>query len=190
MNKSKKSRVKYYLFHSVFSIILLLLSIIGVKLLNIFLYPIGAAVILLGVLSFFPSIIVKTGIYDSLGNEYVATNLFERIGVLVGTVLIGGAIMILPQLLELPSYLGFVSIVVFASVIGLKIGSENRKYHYIDESKKYIGQFVPLTYIAAGAVYLVESIFDVGAWLTILAMALAFAFHAFRVVIFDLSCDY
>ncbi len=190
MNKNTKSRIKYYLFHSFFSIILLLLSIIGLNLLNFFLYPIGAAVILVGVVSFFPSIIVKIGIFDSLGNEYVATNLFERIGVLVGTVLVGGAIMVLPQLLELPSYLGFVSIVVFASAIGLKIGSENRNYHYIDDSKKYIGQFVPLVYIAAGAVYLVESIFNVGAWLSILAMALAFVFHVFRVVIFDLSCDY
>ncbi len=187
---SVKSRVLYFIFHILFALILLLLSIVGENLLKIFLYPIGIAIILVGLVSFFPSIIVKTGIFDSYGNEYVATNLFERIGVLAATVLIGGCIMILPDFFDVPTFCGFAAMFLFASAIGMKIGAENRKYSYIENYKKYLGQFVPLVYMAAAAVYLAAEIFGVGPWLRIVAMAVAFAFHACRVIIYDIACDY
>lgn len=187
---SVKSRVLYFIFHILFAAILLLLSIIGEDLLKIFLYPIGIAIILVGLVSFFPSIIVKTGIFDSYGNEYVATNLFERIGVLAATILVGGCIMILPDFFDVPTYCGFAAMFLFASAIGLKIGAENRKYNYIEDYKKYLGQFVPLVYMAAAAVYLAAEIFSVGPWLRIVAMVVALAFHVCRMVIYDISCDY
>lgn len=182
MRADTKSKILYIVFNALFAIPLLLMSILGMTLINYVLYVIGVIIILIGVLSFFPSIVVKTGIFDEFGNEYVATNLFERLATLGITILIGGAVTMLPSFLNMPSFFGYVAIVALAVGLGVKITAENNKY-YLYPSTIIIGQFVPFAYIVGGAAFLVEAAFSIGIWFRILVMSLAFILHLVRAVL-------
>ncbi len=179
--KALKSRILYILFNSLFALPLLALGIFGVGFLNIVLYGIGIALVFYGILSFFPSIVVKIGIFDKFGNEYVATNLFYRIGVLVATIIAAGVIAYLPTFLGEMELMLFIFLVISALAVGLGVmlAHENTKF-YISNLTKEIGLFIPMAYVLAGAMFILDLALGIGAWLRIVVMILAFLFHAFR----------
>ena len=182
MRTDTKNKLIYILLNAVFAVPLLLMSILGMTLINYVLYAIGALIVLIGVISFFPSIVVKTGIFDEFGNEYVETNLFERLATLGITVLVGGAVAMLPSFLNMPSFFGYIAITALAVGLGVKITAENSKY-YLSGSTVILGQFLPLAYIIGGAAFLLEAAFSIGIWFRILVMSIAFLLHILRAVL-------
>ena len=181
MSRTAKNRFFYIFLNAIFAAPLLLLSILGMLVIDFVLYIIGAVVILIGLISFFPSIVVKIGIFDEFGNEYVATNLFERIAAAVITCLIGGAIAMLPQFLSMPSFFAYIGIMALAIGLGFKLRAENAKY-YMSDMTKMIGQLIPFVYMLAGAAFMIGEAFEIGIWFRILVMAIAFALHVYRVI--------
>ncbi|MBO5906856.1 MAG: hypothetical protein J6Q85_01705 [Clostridia bacterium] len=179
--KVLKNRILYILFNSLFALPLLLIGILGMSLLNIILYGIGIALVFYGIISFFPSIVVKIGIFDRFGNEYVATNLFYRIGVLVATIIAAGMIAYLPDFLGEMELMLFIFLVISGVAVGLGVmlANENTRF-YISPLTREIGLLVPMAYVLAGAMFILDLAFGIGAWLRILVMVLAFAFHVLR----------
>ena len=176
-----KNKILYILFNTLFAIPLLLIGLFGMSFLNIILYGIGIALVFYGILSFFPSIVVKIGIFDRFGNEYVATNLFYRIGVLIATIIAAGMIAYLPDFLGEMELMLFIFLVTSAVVVGLGVmlANENTKF-YITNLTKEIGLFVPMAYVLAGSMFILDLALGIGEWVRIVAMILAFALHVFR----------
>ncbi len=190
-NEVLKNKILFILFNALFALPLLALGIFGMSFLNIVLYAVGIVVALYGFLAFFPSIVVKIGIFDKFGNEYVATNLFHRLIVLIITIIAAGIIIYLPTFISDAELLLFIFIIISAVAIGLgvMVTYENAK-HYISDLTKEIGLFVPMAYILAGAMFILDAAAGVGAWLRIVVMILAFLFHAFRCYLVFTQSDF
>ena len=181
MDSWKWRRLKFTIFHGVIAAAMLAMSIVGMTLISWTLFAVGWLVILTGLLSFFPNLIIKIDTIRELGIEIIRTNLGERVAVLAVTVLIGAGIAQLPNLLTVSRSLGFIAIAAIALWLGAAILSENRRLCLYD-GPQTTGKFVPLAYMAAGAVFMISGNFGAEAWLPIVAMVPAVAFHVYRLV--------
>lgn len=189
MSRTAKNRFLYILFNALFAVPLLALGILGSLVLDFALLIIGGLIILIGVVSFFPGLIVKIGIFDDFGNEYVATNFVERIISSIVICLIGGAITGLPKFLDMPSFFAYAAIMAIAIGLGVKLRSENEKL-YLSDATKTVGQFLPLAYMLAGAAFMLVEAFSLSILVRIGVMALAFALHVYRIVAVNMQASF
>ena len=189
MSSTAKNRFLYILFNALFAVPLLALAVLGMLVLDFALYIVGGLVILIGVVSFFPGLIVKIGIFDDFGNEYVATNFVERIISSIVICLIGGAITILPQFLDMPSFFAYAAIMAISIGLGMKLRSENEKL-YLSDATKTIGQFLPLAYMLGGAAFMLVEAFALSILIRIGVTALAFGLHVYRIVAVNMQASF
>ena len=179
MTKSTKRKMKFLTFHIFVAALMLAMPIVGMTLIEWFLIGLGWATIVFGVVSFFPNFLVHIEVFEDIGLEIVHTNLFERLGLVLMNVLLGMLFIRLPEILSMPKTLGFITVVVFSIFLGIKIVDQNTRYS-VSDSLQTPSKFIPLTYMLAGAVFMLSDNWGkVGFWVAIAVMVPAVAFHVY-----------
>ena len=174
----------FILFHVLLAALMVTFGVIGALLMNYIFKFIGILVILVGILSFFPNLVVKF-VYDDAGNEWMVTNISHRLIMLFTAFVIGGLIYGLMDYVSVPRAFGALGIFLLAQGVGFKIAKENDNYYAYDisDSTRNIGRLVPLVYTFGGGVFLLSTLIPMHPAFCIAAMSVGAAFHLFRIVL-------
>ena len=179
MKKSTKRKVRFLTFHIFVALLMLTMPIVGMTLIEWFLYALGVASIAFGVISFFPNFMVQIEVFEDIGLEIVRTNLFERLGLVLLNLLLGLFFIRLPELLSMPKILGFIVVIIFSIFLGIKIVDDNTR-HSLADCIQTPSKFIPLVYMIAGAIFMLSDKWGgAGFWIAIAVMLPAVAFHVY-----------
>ena len=159
-------------------------GVIGALLMNYIFKFIGILIILIGILAFFPNLVIKF-VYDDAGNEWMITNISHRLILLFTSFVIGGVIFGLMDTVSVPRAFGALGIFLLAQGAGYKIAKENDNYYAygISETTRTVGRFVPLVYTLGGGVFLLSTLIPMHPVFCIAAMSAGAVFHFFRVAL-------
>ena len=184
MGKFSKGAFGFSLFHFFFILVFMAMAVVGVIFMEYLFFGLGAAIIAIGILSFFVGHQFITGIYDKDGNEYYATNIQYKLIVLLAFVVAGAAVMELPKQFGLPHFLVGIIMAVIAVFVGVRMNHENYEWYEmgsdISEFTASLGRLVPVVYMFALGAYCM--LYHVNAIIAAAFIIVAALFHLFRVI--------
>lgn len=174
----------FILFHVLLAALMVTFGVIGALLMNYIFKFIGILIVLVGILSFFPNLVVKF-VYDDAGNEWMVTNISHRLIMLFTAFVIGALIYGLMDYVSVPRAFGALGIFLLAQGVGYKIAKENDNYYAYDisDATRTAGRFVPLVYTLGGGVFLLSTLVPMHPAFCIAAMSAGAVFHFFRMVL-------
>ena len=178
-----KKIVGFLLYHLFFGAAILAVSIMGVTLVNYVFTALAVVIAIIGILSFFVGLEFIFGIYDSMGNEYYATNIKHKLIVSFSILIIAFAVYSIPEMMDVPEFLVAVFIALLAWMVGFKTGSENGRGNYdISDFTHLLGKAVPVSYILCVGVLILSLAFNLSPVILIVCSSIAALIHLVRIV--------
>jgi len=185
MLENTLSKITYFLIHLILMGIMVCFVIFGSKSVQWFFTIFGIIEIIYGLFLFANNVFFHSeflGEFMGYSVSYEETNLYEHLGSLIGSIILGIIIIRLPKNLEFNGFFTLLLIFVFASIIGIKNLKENRLCDHNNNLVRTLGEFVPLVYMISGMIILLFIKFSIPLAAQIVVIALACAFDLFRVI--------
>lgn len=173
----------FIFFHIFLILFVVAVSIFTMYALDILFKIIGVIIMLIAVLSFFSGSYFVTGVFESIGIKWYATNLGEKAIISIVLLLLGAGCFAALDFYEFPDTIGSILVLICGFGIGYKMFNENEEGIFnLSDSTILLGKLVPVVYIIGAGLFMVFTIFKINAILSVICIVIGAVLHVFRLI--------